>query len=161
VANARQELASQIRRWRDQHLIVAPARGKLSYLAFLETNLHVEPGKALVALLPENDNIIARAELPLAGSGKVKVGQQVNIKLANYPFEQFGMLSGQITSISALPTEQKYLVHITLPQELKTTQQKQIAFRQQLAGTTEIITEDLSVLERVFYQIRKVFQQKV
>lgn len=83
VANARQELAGQIKRWRDQYLIVAPASGIISYLAFLESNVHVEAGKPLVALLPENENIIARAELPLAGSGKVKVGQRVNIKLAN------------------------------------------------------------------------------
>jgi len=99
---------------------------------------------------------MARAELPIFSSGKVKVGQQVNIRLENYPFEQFGLLRGSITSISEIPNENKYFVTIELPQKLITSQNKAIAFKQQLTGTTEIITEDLRLLERFFYQFRRL-----
>ncbi len=38
--------------------------------------------------------------LPTSNSGKAKIGQQVNIKLADYPFSEYGMLNGTVTNIS-------------------------------------------------------------
>jgi len=139
-------------------LITAPGKGTISYLGFLENELFIEPGKPLFSIIPEQGKLMARAELPIFASGKVKVGQQVNIRLENYPFEQFGLLHGSITSISEIPNENKYFVTIELPQKLITSQNKTIAFKQQLTGTTEIITEDLRLLERFFYQFRKLVQ---
>ena len=86
----------------------------------------------------------------------MKEGQGVNIRLENYPFEQFGLLHGKISSISVMPGEDKYWVTIELPEHLVTNQNKTLAFKQQLSGTTEIITEDLRLLERFFYQFRKL-----
>ena len=139
-------------------MITAPGKGTISYLGFLENELFIEPGKPLFSIIPEQGKLMARAELPIFASGKVKVGQQVNIRLENYPFEQFGLLHGSITSISEIPNENKYFVTIELPQKLITSQNKTIAFKQQLTGTTEIITEDLRLLERFFYQFRKLVQ---
>jgi hypothetical protein len=156
--NAYNELLAQINKWKETYLITAPGKGTLSYLGFLENELFIEPGKSLFSIIPEQGKLMARAELPIFGSGKVKVGQQVNIRLENYPFEQFGLLRGSIISISEIPNEQKYFVTIELPQKLITSQNKAIAFKQQLTGTTEIITEDLRLLERFFYQFRKLVQ---
>jgi len=35
--------------------------------------------------------------------GRVKVGQEVLIKLKSYPFEEFGMLKGEIKYIADIP----------------------------------------------------------
>ena len=156
AANAHSELLAQLNKWKETYLITAPGKGTISYLGFLENELFVEPGKPLFSIIPEQGKLMARAELPIFSSGKVKVGQQVNIRLENYPFEQFGLLRGSITSISEIPNENKYFVTIELPQKLITSQNKAIAFKQQLTGTTEIITEDLRLLERFFYQFRRL-----
>jgi len=158
ASNAHSELLAQINKWKETYLITAPGKGTISYLGFLENELFIEPGKPLFSIIPEQGKLMARAELPIFASGKVKVGQQVNIRLENYPFEQFGLLHGSITSISEIPNENKYFVTIELPQKLITSQNKTIAFKQQLTGTTEIITEDLRLLERFFYQFRKLVQ---
>jgi len=118
--------------------------------------LHVEAGKPLFSIIPGKGILIARAELPVQGSGKVKAGQQVNIRLANYPYEQFGLLRGTVQSVSEIPNEAKYFVNIELPPSLITSQKKVIPFKQQLSGTTEIITEDLRLLERFFYEFRRL-----
>jgi len=44
-----------------------------------------------------------------------------------------------------------------LPRGMTSTYNKLLNFRPQLQGDTEIITEDLRVLERFFYQARKLF----
>ena len=45
----------------------------------------------------------ARLQFPIQNSGKIKEGQQVNIKLQNYPYQEFGMLGFQhLLSVVAL-----------------------------------------------------------
>jgi hypothetical protein len=68
------------------------------------------------------------------------------------------MLRGQIESISDVPEKEKYTVLISLPEGMISTYNKHLTFRPQLQGETEIITEDLRVLERVFYEFRKLFE---
>lgn len=160
VANARQELLSQLARWKEAYLLTAPITGHVAYLGFLENDFNVEAGKPVFSVIPDEGILIARAELPVQGSGRVKAGQQVNIRLANYPFEQFGLLRGTIQSVSEIPNEAKYFVNIELPSTLVTSQKRTIPFKQQLSGTTEIITEDLRLLERYFYQFRKLIQTR-
>jgi multidrug efflux pump subunit AcrA (membrane-fusion protein) len=159
VLQARQQAQAQILKWKETYLFIAPAAGRLSYLGFLESGLFVEPGKPYFSIIPEGGALIARAEMPLKGSGKVKVGQSVNIRLENYPFEEFGLLRGSVAAISLLPGEDKYWVTIKLPKQLKTSQNKTLPFKQQLSGTTEIITEDLRLLERFFVQFKEAIKR--
>jgi hypothetical protein len=42
---------------------------------------------------------------------------------------------------------------------MTTTYNKQLNFKPQLQGDTEIITEDLRLLERVFYQIKRLVRR--
>ncbi|MEM9548782.1 MAG: HlyD family secretion protein, partial [Bacteroidota bacterium] len=41
---------------------------------------------------------------------------------------------------------------------LITSYKQEIEFRQEMSGTAEIITEDLRLIERFFYQFRTVLQ---
>jgi len=160
ATNSLNELTSQIKKWKENYLFIAPNAGSVAYLGFIENDQFIESGKPMFALLPNSKQLIAKAELPVAGAGKVKVkvGQKVNIRLSNYPYEQFGMLRGSVESISEIPEKEKYTVLINLPDGMTSTYNKQLNFRPQLQGETEIITEDLRVLERVFYQIRKLIR---
>jgi hypothetical protein len=154
------ELQAQIKTWKENYLFIAPTAGTVAYLQSLENNQYIETSKNLFSIVPIGGEVIAKAELPLAGSGKVKNGQLVNIKLDSYPFEQFGMLTGEVKSISLLPNNDRYLVTLELKQGMTTTHQTELPFRQQLKGQTEIITEDLSVMARIFYQFRKLLRMR-
>lgn len=39
-----------------------------------------------------------------------------------------------------------------------TSYQKQNPFQQEMRGSAEIITEDLRLIERIFYQFREIFK---
>src|SRR5436853_6241855 len=98
---------------------------------------------------------MAQAELPVQNSGKLKEGQNVNIRLDSYPFEEYGIIQGKIATVSILPSGGNYFVKISLPNGLITSHHREIEFKQKLSGSTEIITEDLKLFERFFYQVRK------
>lgn len=154
--NSLNELAAQLKKWKENYLFIATTDGTLAYLGFIESDQFVENNKPLFAILPNSNKLIAKAEMPVAGAGKVKVGQLVNIRLDNYPFEQFGMLTGKVESISEIPEKEKYSVLVNLDKGMISTYNKKLNFTPHLQGEAEIITEDLRMLERVFYQIRKL-----
>ena len=50
-----------------------------------------------------------------------------------------------------------FYVDVELPGGLASTHGKRIAFVQEMQGNAEIVTEDLRLIERIFYQIRAAF----
>jgi hypothetical protein len=154
------ELVARISKWKDSYLLKSPIDGTVALLGFYEKGQFVESNTALATILPNGSEIIGRAELPVAGSGKVKKGQRVNISLDNFPFEQYGKVQGIISDISLVPGKENYRVTISLPKKLKTTQNQNLEFKQELTGVTEIITEDLRLLERFIYEMRKLIKRR-
>jgi hypothetical protein len=78
--------------------------------------------------------------------------------LDNYRFQEYGILEGKVQNISLVPDEKgNYYVDIILPKGLKTSYNKQLPFDKELKGK-EIVTEDLRLIERFFYQIRKLLK---
>ena len=95
--------------------------------------------------------------LPAQNAGKVAVGQKVFIKLDNYPYQQYGVLIGEVLNFSISPNdENNYTVFISLPNGTLTSYNKTFDFTQELLGNAEVITEDLSVAERLFFKFREV-----
>jgi hypothetical protein len=69
-------------------------------------------------------------------------------------------LNGKVSSISLVPNKEgNYLIDVELSKELITTYNKEIDFRQEMKGTANIITEDLRLMERFFYQLKDVLNQ--
>jgi hypothetical protein len=64
-------------------------------------------------------------------------------------------MTGNIKSISLLPSNETYLINVSLPYGLK-TKIADIDFKQELAGQAEIVTEDVSLLHRFFIKIRNL-----
>jgi len=50
------------------------------------------------------------------------------------------------------------LIDIALPKGLETSYKKKIHFQQEMRGSAAIITEDLRLIERIFYQFRSMYQ---
>ena len=153
-------LKKSIKDWEKQYALSSSIDGEISFLSFWNKNQTVKTGDLIFIVIPTKDNsFIGKIKAPAANSGKIKKGQKVQIKLSNYPADEFGELNGKILSISQLPDlKGNYLIDVELPQDLKTTYSKTIAFRQEMKGTADIVTEDLRLIERFFYQLRNIIK---
>lgn len=108
----------------------------------------------------EKSSYIAKLKTPAQNSGKIKIGQRVNVKLENYPDTEFGVLNGKIKNMSLIPDKEGfYLIDVKLPKRLITSYNKEINFKQEMRGSAEIITEDLRLIERFFYQLINIFKR--
>ena len=68
-------------------------------------------------------------------------------------------MEGIVNSISLVPTDNNYLVEITLPNGLKTNYKKTLPVTHEMKATAEIVTENLSLLERFLMPVKKIFKE--
>lgn len=80
--------------------------------------------------------------------------------LENFPNAEFGVIQGQVSNISIIPDEEGfYSIDVDLPKNLITAYNKNIDFKQEMRGSAEIITEDLRLIERFFYQFKDILKR--
>jgi multidrug resistance efflux pump len=153
------QLKEAIKVWELKYLLKSNIEGKLSFVNVWTKNQNVKQGDLLFTIVPDNnEQYLAKIKAPIQNSGKIRPGQNVNIKLLNYPETEYGMLEGTIKTISAIPNDEGfYMVQASLDSTLTTSYNIQIPFINEMNGNAEIVTEDLRLLERFFYQLRGIF----
>lgn len=163
IGQLRQALSNMqaaLNRWKSANLVVAPVAGRVTLNGniFLRRQ-YVRAGQPLLIILPaQDDSAVARLQLPIVNSGKVRPGQKVIIKLDSYPYAEFGVIYGTVRSKSLVPTDEFYDVAVELPHGLTTSYNKAIPLEHRLNGTAEIVTEQKSLLHRIYEQVFTAFR---
>jgi len=153
-------LQSQIKLWEQTYILKSPIDGTITFTKIWSVNQNVVSCDKVVTVIPEKTSkILGKLTIPLSGSGKVKVGQRVNIQLANYPYMEYGMVRGKIKSISLIPTDNTYIAEVELPEGLKTNYGKKLEFGQEMQGSAEIITDDIPLIVKLFNPIKALFKK--
>jgi HlyD family secretion protein len=148
-------LKAEIQRWKDKYLVIAPADGKVSYYSELAPKQLLTVGEDMLAIVPLNagDNYVGEVKISAEGSGKVKIGQTVNLMFDRYNFREWGLVKGTVKKIYPLMKGNKYSVEIELKKGLITTKDRTLGYHLQMGGTAEIITEDKSFVRRIFSKL--------
>lgn len=157
LLNSTEQLQAEIKTWESIYLLKSPVDGIVNFIGIWSKNQNVSSGETVFSVLPlEKGDSKGKALLPAQGAGKVKVGQRVNVRISNFPDQQFGYLIGSISSISnTTNSEGFYILEVDFPNGLKTNYGTSLPNSQQMSGSAEIITNDLRVIERFFQPIRK------
>lgn len=155
------QLKKVIRDWELNYVLRSSIIGKVTFLQIWTENQTVNAGDNVFTIIPKNENgYIGKVKAPVLNSGKIKIGQDVNIRLANFPDREFGMLKGKIKNISLTPDKEgNLLIDVSLVNGLETSYKKQITFQQEMSGTADIVTQDLRLIERLLYQFRDIFRR--
>ena len=155
------QLKKAIKDWELNYVFRSSVKGTVSFLQIWSENQTINAGENMFAIIPSTEKgYIGKVKAKAQNSGKLQIGQKVNIRLANYPDREFGVIEGKLKSISLTPDKEgNLLLDIELPNGLKTSYKKKIEFQQEMSGTADIITEDLRLLERLLYQFRDVFRR--
>ncbi len=152
------DLQDNIKAWKEKYTFRAPMSGKVQFMKFLTQNQFVQAGEPLFTIVPKESKIIGQMTLPENGAGKVKPGQEVIIKLDNYPYVEYGSITGKVSDIALTPnllitqtgSSGTYLVNVELPNGLKTNYGAILNFKFETRGTGGIVTKDRRLIERLF-----------
>ncbi|PQV48816.1 HlyD family secretion protein [Jejuia pallidilutea] len=161
VLHSYKELKRTISDWELKYVLKSRDSGILSFVEYLDKNYNVSKGDLLFTVSPSHTPFyIAKVKTPKVNAGKLKIGQHVNLELNDYPDYEFGVLKGSVSNISNVSDENgAYIVDVKITKDLKTTFGNTIAFKQEMKGTADIITEDLRLLERLFYQFKDLYSK--
>lgn len=155
------ELVNNLDAWKQMYVFVSPANGKLLVHEQWSSSQYVTRGKHVFSIVPKGTSRYkAIVQIPTQNSGKLKTGQRVNILLNDYPYEEFGTIKGEVKQLSLMPKENMYMIEVhIMDSALISSFGKSLQFRPEMTGKAEIITEDLRLIERLFYQLRSAFRK--
>ncbi|MDR0333663.1 MAG: HlyD family secretion protein [Dysgonamonadaceae bacterium] len=162
LQNATEALNAQIKAWAHDYLLVSPINGIVNQMGVWSNNQNVSAGETVFTIVPPSqDTPKGKAMLPVQGAGKVQVGQRVNVRLNNFPDQEFGYLIGRVESISSVPTvDGFYVLEVDFPNGMLTNYGKILPITQQMLGIADVITEDLRLMERFFMPIRRMWKEQ-
>jgi multidrug efflux pump subunit AcrA (membrane-fusion protein) len=132
----------------DTLMIRAPRSGKVFFSAFAMENQDLTAGQEVFYIGPDNAGYFGEIEIVQEDMGKIKIGQEVLIKLKSYPFEEFGLIRGRIDHIGEFPYKDSvFLARANF--QLTNFQRETIHLKQGMNGQAEIITADATLFQRL------------
>lgn len=158
---AKQDLENKILQWEERYIIRSPVDGILSFNHVMGKFQNIENGETLFTISPEMaKGFMGKCFVPIANSGKIRPGQDVYLKLQNYPFREWGFIYATVGSVSPVVRagdQPGYTIYLNIP-NLKTSYGKELSFHQDMIGTAEILLEEISLLDRIFFQLRHLLK---
>jgi hypothetical protein len=154
-----QMLKVAIGQWKEKYLVESPINGKITFTSFWNKNQIIKAGDILATVIPdERSRIIVRANVPVSGLGRVRVGQEVNIKLSGFPYMEFGVIKGKIKSLSLVPANDVYIAEIDLVSGMRSTYKIELNFISEMTGTADIITDNSRLIFRLIKPLKSIFK---
>jgi multidrug efflux pump subunit AcrA (membrane-fusion protein) len=154
-----QTFRSHVDDWKKKYLLISPIDGNVAFASTFQENQQLKTYEVICFIHPQDTEYFAEIVIPQANFGKVDVGQPVLLKFSSYPFQEFGSVKGRIEFVSQIPTDSGYFAKILLTDGLATTNKKKILYREGLLANAEILTKDLRLLERFYYDIIKMLKR--
>jgi len=152
-------ISEQIGNWYNQHVVRSDIDGTIELAEYIEPKYSISAGTHITYIIPSesSDHKFLKSRLPIAGSGKVVLGAKSIIKLDNYPYKEYGVITAEITDIATIPTITEsggyYDITLELPSTIITDYDHTIPYKPNMTTSVEIITEDKSILERITEQL--------
>lgn len=111
----------------------------------------VQTGEELLSILPEGEEVILEVNVLNRDIGFIAKGMQVKVKIATFPFQEFGTVDGEVTDISADAILDENLglifpVKVKLNQHSIKVHAQEVDLVPGMGATGEIVTRKKSIL---------------
>lgn len=144
-----------------QRFLYAPVDGVISALNVRNPGEVVQPGQTIAEMAPNDAALVLNASLPDREAGLLKTGMAVKLKFDAYPYQDYGVIAGTVTSISpdAKTDPQQgaiYKVEVTLESDRVTGDRQTIPFKAGQTATADIIIRRRRIADVLLDPIKKL-----
>ena len=150
-----QTLKSSVDDWLHKYTIQSPLEGTIFFTLPLQKNKFIEQGKLLGYVNPPGTKYYVELYLPQNNFGKVSPGMQVQLRFDAYPYQEVGFVKGMLDYISPIATDSGFLATVHLSNGLTTNLKNNIQYKNGLKAQAVVITKNMRLLERLYYNIVK------
>ena len=142
---------------RQKTILKAPTDGVVATIAALRPGRYLAANDVAATILPGNEPLMAEVWIPNTSMRRVKPRLPVRMKLDAYPFQQFGMLPGQLVSVDPDADESgKYRAWIKPDRLTLQGSHGAETVRPGLALSAEIVVDKRTILDVVLDPIRRI-----
>lgn len=157
-------LCNELRKWKEQYLFIVPISGMVEYLGFWREHAFIPTGSEVFSVSPIDNQMVGELLIMANGAGKVCIGQDVNVKLLDYPTTEFGFIKGRVQSISTLTHKAElsggvadmYCLLVEFPDGMTTNYGQQLILNYESKGIGEVITRKRRLIQRLFDNLKSI-----
>lgn len=129
----------------------SPVDGKLGEVATLRPGSFVEEGDRLGAVVPQGNLKIVAEFPPSAVLGRIRAGQPARLRLDGYPWTQYGMVHGVVTTVGSEIRNQTVRVELAVDSHTS----PRIPMQHGLPGVIEIEVEKITPADLLLRMVGK------
>jgi HlyD family secretion protein len=166
----REELANiegqleQATRQQEQETIRSPIDGVVYNLQISRAEGTVQPGEELLSILPDGEDLVLEVQILNRDIGFISPGMRAKVKMATFPFQEFGIIDGEVMRVSpnATTDEELGLVYPALVRLDRTTvpvRGQEVELLPGMAATAEIVTRQRSILTFLLEPVTRRFDE--
>ena len=146
--------------------LVAPVTGTVLSFNVLNTGEIVQAGQTVAEIAPDGSPLILSALLPDREAGFVEIGMPAQVKFDAYSYQDYGVIPGKVTSVSAdAKTDDQlgevYRVEIELERNYIVDDAQKIAFKPGQTATADIVIRRRRIIDLLLDPIRKIEQDGI
>lgn len=154
----------QARQERERETIKAPVTGTIYNVKITTAEGTVQPDKELLSVLPEEQELLLEVKVLNRDIGFISPGMKAKVKMATFPFQEFGTLEGTVVQVSPNAITEKDLglvfpTRIRLNKDSVRVRGQDVKLVPGMAASGEIITRKKSILTFLIEPITHRFSE--
>ncbi|MBE9043188.1 HlyD family efflux transporter periplasmic adaptor subunit [Pleurocapsales cyanobacterium LEGE 10410] len=158
-----QNLLSSAKVKLQQKSLKAPVDGVVLSLNVDNAGKVVQAGETVVEIAPIAAPLILSASILNSEAGFIEEGMPVQVKLDAYPYQYYGLISGEVTHLSADAKDDSqlgevYQVEVALKRDHITENRQKIKFKAGQTATADIVIRRRRILDVWLEPIKKLQQ---
>jgi hemolysin D len=147
-----------------QRIITAPINGVIYQLPIKKAGAVVQLGTPIVEIASQKSKLILRALMPASESGYLKKGLAVKLKFDAYPFQDYGIIEGEILAVSPTTSIEEtangkieaYKIEVGINQTCLKNNNQCIPLHAGDTATAEVIVRQRRVIDFVIDPFKKI-----
>ncbi|MEL7035093.1 MAG: HlyD family efflux transporter periplasmic adaptor subunit [Cyanobacteria bacterium J06592_8] len=145
----------------DERFIYAPVDGYISALNVSNIGEVVQAGQNIAEIRPENTPLVLSADIVNRDAGFIEEGMDVKVKFDAYPYQDYGVIEGTVTSISPDTKEEPnaepvYRLEVELKQDFIMENGQEISFKSGQTAAADIVIRQRRIVDVLLEPIDKI-----
>ncbi|MDF5730943.1 MAG: HlyD family efflux transporter periplasmic adaptor subunit [Rhizonema sp. PD38] len=152
----------QAKKHQEQETIKAPVAGTIYKVK--ATKGPVQSGEELLSILPRGEELMLEVKVLNRDIGFIHRGMKTKVKMATFPFQEFGVVDGEVVEVSPNAVVDKDL-GLVFPTRVRLNKHSiqvrgvEVAFTPGMSASGEIVTRKKSILTLIIEPVTRRFSE--
>ena len=143
--------------------ILAPMDGVVSQIKYKTLGGYVQKGDVLLEMVPGNEGIVLEGRIRPEDISRIKLGDEVKVRLSAYDSAKYGSISGEVATISpdTVPNDDGsgttyYAVEVAITSDMVLDSGKVVQLKPGMTATIDVLSGKRTVFEYIWAPMSRV-----